>query len=359
MLASFAEWLPLDWLGATAEYTIFGNTVEQLVAAGVIFLVLLVVFFLLQKIIIVRLNQLAKKTQTDIDDMLIEVVNSFRPSFYTFIAIYVAVQLILLPEMLRTGLYFILLFWVVYQVIKGLQVVVDYILQRAVSNGDEDETVAVGVMSGTIKFVLWALGLLLILSNLGVDVTSLIAGLGIGGIAVALAIQNILGDLFSSFAIYLDKPFKPGDFIVVGEHSGVVQKIGVKTTRIKALQGEEIVIANAELTNARVQNFKKLEERRVVAQLGVTYETKDASLEQIPQMVQAVVETAPTARFDRCHFAQFADSALVFELVYYVPSADYTEYMDVQQQINFGIRKAFAKAKIDMAYPTQTLHLVK
>jgi len=198
-----------------------------------------------------------------------------------------------------------------------------------------------------------------VLSNLGVNITSLVAGLGIGGLAIALALQSVLSDLFSSFSIYFDKPFQVGDYIIVGKHSGTVEKIGIKSTRIRASQGEEIVISNQELTSARVQNFKKLKERRNTTSIGVTYETSTDKLKKIPDIIKYIIEEEKNARFDRVYFTTFADSALVFDLVYYVKSDAYSVYLETQQNINFKIKEAFEKEGIDMAYPTQTIYLTK
>lgn len=208
-----------------------------------------------------------------------------------------------------------------------------------------------------IAVALWTLGALLILSNLGVNIVSLVAGLGIGGIAVALAVQNILGDIFSSFALYLDRPFREGDFIIVGSHMGVVKKIGLKTTRIQALQGEEIIIANQELTSARVQNFKRMRERRVLFRFGVTHDATPAQLRAVAGIVRKVIEDNPLARFDRAHFAAFGESSLDFEVVYYVGSGDYNAYMDLQQEINLAIYERLRAEGVAFAFPTRTVHL--
>jgi small-conductance mechanosensitive channel len=276
--------------------------------------------------------------------------------------LYVAVHTLTLSDIVARIFTVVLIVWIAYQVVLALQILIDYILKKKFSseeNSDEGTQGAVSFMSGLFKGALWGIALIMVLGNLGVDVTSLIAGLGIGGIAVAFALQNILSDLFSSFVIHFDKPFVIGDFIIAGEHMGTVERIGIKTTRIRALQGEEIVISNQELTSARVQNFKKMEERRIVFHLGVTYSTDPKVMEQIPDMVKHVIDPIEGARFDRCHFQTFADSALVFETVYYVASGDYAEYMDIQQSINMDILKSFNDRGIDFAFPTQTIHIEK
>lgn len=210
-----------------------------------------------------------------------------------------------------------------------------------------------------MKICLWVFAGLIVLSNLGFNISSLIAGLGIGGIAVAFALQNILTDIFSSFSIFLDKPFKAGDFIVVGNDMGVVEKIGIKTTRLKTLQGEELVVSNKELTSVRVRNFKKLEKRRVVSMLGICYETNSEKLKAIPSIIKDIVSAIDVTEFDRCHFKDYGDFSLNFETVYYINSADYAQYMDAQQAINFRIKEEFEKRSIGFAYPTQTLYIQK
>jgi small-conductance mechanosensitive channel len=207
------------------------------------------------------------------------------------------------------------------------------------------------------RLALWAVVALLTLDNLGVDITALIAGLGIGGIAIALAVQNILGDLFASLSITFDKPFVVGDFLIVGEFMGTVENIGIKSTRLRSLTGEQIVIANADLLASRVRNYQRMQERRVVFTLGVIYATQRATLEKIPALVRDAVECQPEVRFDRCHFARYGAYSLDFETVYYVTTPDYNRHMDVQQAILFGIHAAFERAGIEFAFPTQTLHL--
>jgi len=192
---------------------------------------------------------------------------------------------------------------------------------------------------------------------MGIEVTSLIAGLGIGGVAIAFALQGILSDLFASFSIYFDKPFRIGDFITVGTDSGTVQKIGIKTTRIKTLQGEELVISNAELTTARVQNFKKMQERRGSLQFGVTYETASDKVKGINTTVEQIFESLKMGRLDRVHFTSFGDSALIFDVVFYSESAAYADFLDLQQAFNFALMDKFAKDGVEFAYPTQVVYL--
>jgi len=197
--------------------------------------------------------------------------------------------------------------------------------------------------------------LLLTLDNLGVDITALVAGLGIGGIAVALALQNVLGDLLASLSITLDQPFVIGDFLIVGDHMGSVEYVGIKTTRLRSLTGEQIVMSNADLLSSRVRNYGRMYERRIVFALGVAYETPREKLERIPPLLREIIEAQEGVRFDRAHFAKYGDFSLDFEIVYYVQSPEYGLYMDAQQAINFRIHEAFEDLGVQFAYPTQTL----
>lgn len=203
----------------------------------------------------------------------------------------------------------------------------------------------------------WSVAVLLILHNLGFEVTALVAGLGIGGIAVALAAQNILGDLFASLAIVLDRPFVVGDFIAFNNALGTVERIGMKTTRIRSLSGEELVCSNADLLAVRIRNYKRMAERRVVFSIGVTYDTPAEQLEKLPVILRDIVEAQALVRFDRAHFQKYGDYALVFEIVYWVLDPDFNRYMDIQQSINLDIYRRFRAEEIEFAFPTQTIHL--
>jgi small-conductance mechanosensitive channel len=220
---------------------------------------------------------------------------------------------------------------------------------------DPGAVAALDLVGFVLRLVVWVGVLLVMLDNLGVNITALVAGLGVGGIAVALAAQNILGDLFASLSIVLDKPFVVGDFLAIGEFLGSVENVGLKTTRMRSLSGEQVVFANADLLKSRIRNYGRMFERRVVFSLGVTYQTTAAQLKSIPVIVRTAIEAQPSVRFDRAHFQAFGSSALEFEIVYFVLSPDYNLYMDIQQNINFAIYERFAAAGIEFAYPTHTV----
>jgi small-conductance mechanosensitive channel len=243
--------------------------------------------------------------------------------------------------------------WATYLVSR----IVAYAVQRV--SGEEAVSSAANVLSIVTKVVVWSIVLLLVFDNLGFDITTLIAGLGIGGLAIAMASQQVLSDLFASLSILIDKPFRVGDFIIVGELMGTVEKVGLKTTRLRSLSGEELIFSNGDLLASRVRNYKTMEERRVVFTIGVEYNTPSEKLKRIPQIIRDAVESNATTRFDRCHFSRYGDFSLNFETVYYVLMADYTAYMDIQQSINLRIYEAFEQEGIVFAFPTQTVHLIQ
>jgi len=335
------------------QIEIFDNVLISYLAAIIAFVIFLIVFKIFQKIILTKLSKLAKKTKTNIDDAVMEIFQSIKPPFYLFLAFWLAMNFLKINDFVQKLINAFLTIFVIYQIIAALQIFIDYLAGKK----SKDSKSAVDLIAKISKGVIWSFGVLMILSNLGVNVTSLIAGLGIGGVAVALALQNILSDLFSSFAIHFDKPFVVGDFIIVGQDLGVVEKIGIKTTRVKSLQGEEIVISNQELTSARVHNYKKMDARRIVFSFGVTYGTNLEKLKRIPQIVKIIIDSIEGAKTDRAHFYKYGDFALLFEVVYFVKTGDYNQYMDINQEIHFKIKEEFEKENISMAFPTQSIYL--
>ena len=210
-------------------------------------------------------------------------------------------------------------------------------------------------MSLLVRGVLWLLGLIFILDNLGINVTSMVAGLGIGGIAVALAAQAVLGDLFSALAIHLDEPFVVGDFITVDDFKGTVERIGIKTTHLRSLSGELLVMGNSKLTSSPIRNYKKMHERRVALKFGLLYSTPEAALAEMPGAVRALVEKDKSLRFDRAHFSGLGESSLDFEVVYYILDADYNKHMDSQQRLLLELVADVRKRGLAFAYPTRTV----
>jgi small-conductance mechanosensitive channel len=240
---------------------------------------------------------------------------------------------------------------------EGVNQAVEHYRAQANLEEDPSRTTALSAMGVVGKILVWAAVLLLIIDNLGFDITALVASLGIGGIAIALAVQNILGDLFASLSIIVDKPFVNGDFIIVGDYMGTVEQIGMKTTRMRSLGGEQLIFSNQDLLQSRIRNYRRMEERRVVFELGVTYQTETEHIREIPEMIGEIIESTETTRFDRAHFNQFGDSALQFEVVYWVLSPDYAVFMDLHQSIILELLERLREQDIEIAYPTQTIHV--
>ena len=292
----------------------------------------------------------------------LEVLSRTTVAFFVVLAIVVGLRTLSMSERtaaLLVSVITVALFW---QAGVWLSAAVTGWLERKRRRSlatDRALASSLGIIGLVVRMLIWSLVVLLTLDNLGVDITALVAGLGIGGIAVALAVQNILGDLFASLSITLDRPFVVGDFLIVGEFLGTVEYIGIKSTRLRSLSGEQIIMANADLLGSRVRNYGRMAERRVVFTLNTTYETPAELLERIPSIIREIVEAQPGTRFDRSHFASYGAHSLDFETVYYVLSADYNRYMDIQQAINLRIYREFGRLGIEFAYPTQKLYLTR
>ena len=220
---------------------------------------------------------------------------------------------------------------------------------------DKSSASAVKLLTTGINAVFFAALLLICLSNLGIDITALVAGMGIGGIAIALAAQNILGDLFGSLTIVLDKPFEVGDYIVVGQDQGAVENIGIKTTRVRSLTGEELIFANKDLLESRVKNFKRMWKRRVALKINVAYDTSTEKLKKVPKWFEQKIKSYPDLTFERSHLAEYGTNALTFETIFWVNNSDVQQYMDLQQEILLSMIDVFRAEGIGYALPTQIL----
>jgi small-conductance mechanosensitive channel len=343
------------------SYSIFGNTsLDYLTSLGILIGGMAVVYFF-KKYVLRRLRKWAESTETSIDDLFIRAIEkSIVPAVYLGI-LYISLHTLILSQGFQRGLSIVVIVLITILVVRAVTAAVNFGLQASLkeSHDPERREKQLKGIRALINIVIWAIALVFLLDNLGVKISAAVAGLGIGGIAVALAAQAVLGDLFSYFVIFFDKPFEIGDFIVVGDKMGVVEYVGIKTTRIRALSGEQLVFSNTDLTNSRVHNFKKMERRRVVFKLGVIYQTPAEKLKAIPQMVKDIIVKQEDATYDRGHFSSYGDFSLNFEFVYYVTGADYNKYMDIQQDINLSIYETFEKEKIEFAYPSQTLFVNK
>ena len=346
------------------NYYFWNNSLKEYLIAFGVFILVIIILKVFKKTIIKKLKKLADHTRIEFDDLIIKIIDSIGWPFYLFFSLYLAFQFIQLPDVVEKIVFYVFLIVVIYYVVRGVQELIDYGVQKLIKQKQEQEKEkfdpsVIKLISKILKGLLWGFAIIIILQNLGYNISTLVAGLGIGGIAIAFALQNILTDIFASFSIYFDKPFQIGDFIIVGDDMGTVKKIGIKSTRVQTLQGEELVMSNKELTEIRIHNYKKMEKRRIVFAFGVVYETPTEKVRKIPDIVKNVINSVNLAETDRVHFNKFGDSSLNFEVVYYLNSSDYNEYMDVQQQINLAIKQEFEKEKIEFAYPTQTVFINK
>jgi small-conductance mechanosensitive channel len=331
-----------------------GNTIQNWVIAASIIVAILIVAKILKRVLLQRFQIAAQRTSTTLDDFFIGLLQrSVMPVVY-FIGIYSGIRYLTFPARAENILHAIFTTIIVFYIIRGLTDLISYSFQRYTTHNGEVVKQAKGILL-MVKVLLWVIGFVFLLDNFGYNITTIVAGLGIGGIAIALAAQAVLADLFSYLVIFFDKPFETGDFIVIGDKSGVVEYIGIKTTRLRTLGGEQLILSNTDLTNSRVQNYKRMEKRRVLLTIGVTYETDPQKLKRIPGLIKEIIETQDDVLFERAHFSGFGDFSLNFEIVYHMLTADYLEYMESQQSFCFSLLDTFEKESIEFAYPTQKL----
>lgn len=340
------------------HYTFLQNTVQNwLIALGIIVL-LVTLLRILRMLFMKKLRSFAERTKTGLDDFILSAISrSVMPLLYV-VAIYSGLHYLSLPQKPNRLLEVTVMITCTFFILRIVSSFISYIFQRSLLKQDSEQRKkqSKGILL-IIHALIWVSGFLFLIDNLGYNITTLVAGLGIGGIAIALAAQTILGDLFSYLVIFFDKPFQTGDFIIMDDKLGTVEYIGIKTTRIRTLSGEQLVCSNTDLTNSRVHNYKRMKERRVVFTFRVEYGTKAEKIRKIPSMVKRIVEAHTDTRFDRAHFKAFAEFSLEFEVVFYVLSPDYTMYMDKQEGINLQIYELFEKEGISFALPTRRLFM--
>lgn len=342
--------------------TFYGNDVKTWLFALGVAIGTLVVLRLIVQVLVVRVEKLTRMTDTVLDDILVHALRKTKLTFLTIVSVFAGSLLLTLPDDVRSILWHVTIIATLLQggiwIGSALSMWLQSYRQKQLSE-DAASVMTMNALGRVARLVLWAVILLLILDNVGVDVTALVAGLGIGGIAIALAAQSILGDLFASLAIVLDKPFVLGDFVIVGDLMGTVERIGIKTTRITSISGEQLVFSNADLLGSRIRNYGRMRQRRIAFTLGVTYDTPVDKLERVPDIIREVIDAQDRCRFDRSHFSAYGDFSLNFETVYYVELADYAVYMDIQQAINLEVFRRFSAEGIEFAFPTQTLFVQK
>jgi len=344
------------------EKSFYHNTLLEWLLAVVI----LAAVFFVSKLLVSWLGRIlmkaAQKTETHLDDLIARLIKKTKFFFLFVLSVFCASLVLALPPVFSLVIRKVLVIAFLLQGAVWGTTVISFWIDHYIKEKRGDDAAArttFSAMGFILRLILWSLIVLLGLDNLGVNITALVTGLGIGGVAVALAMQTVLSDLFASLSIALDKPFVIGDFIVIDDLRGTVEHVGLKTTRVRSLSGEQLIFSNNDLLKSRIRNFRRMSERRVPFTLGVVYQTPPDKLAAIPGLIKEIIESKEDVRFDRAHFKDFGDFSLNFEAVYWVLSPDYTQFMDIQQEINLDIARRFAAEGIEFAYPTQTLFLSK
>lgn len=334
--------------------SLYHNPIHDWLFALGLTLVVFVAVLLVKSIGHRKLAALAVRSTTSWDDLLVVLIDRLHGFFLFTAAVYFGSLKLSIPVAVRVildhGVVIILLVQIAVLCSAAVTFWVDQFRRRRMATDAAAVTTLISV-GFVLHLVIWIVLVLIGLDNLGIDITALVAGLGITGIAVALAMQNILGDLFASFSIVLDKPFVIGDFIALDSYMGTVEHIGLKTTRLRSLTGEQLIIANADLLKSRIRNYQRMQERRVVFTVRAAYHTPLERLREIPKILRLAVARHAEARLERAHFAEYTVLALRFEVVYWLTTSDYTRYMDVQQAINLEIFEKFQQAGIEFAHP--------
>lgn len=343
------------------EQVFLGNRIlDYIIALLTLFLSLLFVKVVI-RVFIKRLKKFAEKAPLAFDGLLIKIPEKVAlPALYIS-CFYVSAKTLKLPLGAGALINALEMIIITFFAARIVVIAAGWGVNIYLAKKQQDPALARSLdgMLWVIKSLIWALAVVILLDNLGYKVSTLIAGLGIGGIAVAIAAQALLKDFFSYFSIVFDRPFKLGDFIIIGDFMGTVEHIGIKTTRIRSLGGEQVIFSNTDLTDSRVRNYKLMEKRRVLFRIGVTYQTPLGKLKETPKIIENIIKNAKDATFDRAHFFSYGDFSLIFEVVYFVLNPDYNKYMDVQQEINFAIKEEFERRGIELAYPTQKLYVSK
>ncbi len=347
-----------NWADTTL---ILGNTPTGYGLALAAFCAALALLYIVKNIGINRLKALALKTETDLDDLVIALIEKFRWFEYQLVALFVATRYLQRGAAFDKAFKVLLLVVFTYRAITIAQDLLTYWINKVAAGRELDGQAKNSVVKSTqviLRTLVWVAAVLFVLDNLGVNISAVLTGLGIGGVAVALAAQAILGDLFNFFVILLDKPFAIGDFIVSDAVSGTIEHVGLKSTRIRSISGEMVVVSNSNLLGSRIRNYKDLTKRRVVFKTGIVYGTSPEILKKIPALMKKAVQGVPKAEFDRCNLFNCGDYALEFETVYYLTEPDYNAYMAAHEKTLLGVLEGLHAAGAELAYPTQTV-LVK
>ncbi|TFH24233.1 mechanosensitive ion channel family protein [Candidatus Bathyarchaeota archaeon] len=351
-------------LAETIQNLIQTNQVtSEMIASIIIFLLAAVIGWLVYYTFSKYLIALMKKTKTTLDDSIHRTLKPVTILIIIIVGLYFSLSTLSFLQVYENQLseIFSILGILIgaFTLTRITNIIIDWFAKRKSENTNGKNHHILFLLKKIVQLFVYIMAFLMVLWVLDINLSGIVVGLGVGGIAIAFALQSTLSDVFSAFSIYFDRPFEIGDFIIVGDHSGTVTNIGIKSTRLSLLQGEELVISNQELTSSHIRNFRKLERRRITFTIGVTYNTPSSKLKKIPGIIRKIMQDIELAEMDRVHFTEFSDFSLKFLVIYYVRVADYSKYLEVQEAINFAIKEAFEEEAIEMAFPTQTLYFNK
>jgi len=344
-----------------AERLLLGNPLTDWLMAGIVAAAVWSGLWLLRQLVASRYKKYSASRHRMPIRLIVHLIGNTKQFLFIAIALCAAQVSLTLPDRIQHIVSNIVLILVLLQV--GLwagRSVRFYLEMKQLERGaDQVFSGSLDIINFVARLVVWSLLILVALDNLGVNITALLAGLGVGGVAVALALQNVLGDLFASLSIALDKPFVVGDSLGVDTFSGNVEHIGIKSTRLRSDTGEQIILSNADILKSRVRNFGRAQEQRALATIRVNYETPSDKLHSIPRLLESIVREQANARFERCHLKTLGDSALHFELSYFVQQPSLNPLLDLQQTVNFRIIDEFRRLGIEFDYPTQRVILTQ
>ena len=341
------------------DYKYFNNTLLDYLIFISVIITGFIIITIIKKVVIHRVKKLSEGTETTIDDFFITTIErNILPLLYFGILLF-STRYLKISKFIEQGTHVILIILFTFYGIRMLNMLIGYFMTDYMSQKIEDEekpSIPKGVIT-LVKVIVWIFGVIFLLDNLGFKISTVIAGLGIGGVAVALAAQAILKDLFSYFVILFDRPFEAGDFIVMDEYMGTVERIGIKTTRIRSTGGEQLIVSNTKLTDSNIRNFKRMKKRTSVLTIGVSCETPIKKLPEIPSIIEKIIKNIDDTTFERAHLKSYGDYTLNYEVLFFINTTDYTRYMDIQQEVHIAILQDFQERGIELPYPTQQVQV--
>ena len=348
-------------IAAVLDRQFLHNSLQAWLTAGITTAIVLVLGVLLRQLLVSRIGAIAARTSNQVDDMFVELIRDTRTWVIIALALFAGLTQLAMPDRIAKYLEAAAKMAILWQAAlwggSAITFWLKHYLTHRTTSQDRASIAMINAMGVGAKVILWVLIVLTALKSVfGVEITAWITGLGVTGIAIALAVQNILGDLLAALAIVFDKPFDVGDTIGIDNITGTVEHIGLKTTRVRSVSGEQIIVGNADLLKSRLRNYRRMYQRRAVFNLDVTFDTSPEILERLPGVVEKIISSQSPVKFDRCHVASFGESAIRLEAVYFVLDPDYKRYMDIQQAINLEILRRFATERVSFAFPSRTVY---